>query len=134
MDLEERRDVPGAERLTLGHHGGLPATPAPLRAPSTLRTFGATLAVEDRNRCRVPPDLRDIVRYDEGDVRLLHEGHRARLQLRLADTGFRLEAHEGLPRALTKPIEDLGRRLQVQAQDAVAARDLAGLFLRGREI
>src|SRR5437667_153332 len=37
-DLEERGDMPGAERLTLGHHGGWPATPARPRAPSILRT------------------------------------------------------------------------------------------------
>src|SRR2546425_11496 len=38
MDLEERGHVPGAKGLTLGHHGGWPATPVPPRAPSTLRT------------------------------------------------------------------------------------------------
>src|SRR3989442_7606183 len=127
--------MPRGKTPSPSNPGGV-GPPHPLRCERLrpFERFGATLAVEDRNRCRVPLDLRDIVRYDEVDVRLFHEGHRARLQLRLADTGFRLEAHEGLLRALTKPIEDLGRRLQVQAQDAVAARDLAGLVLRGREI
>src|SRR5438093_6577367 len=101
-----------------------------------LRPFeglGATLPVEDRDGRRVALDLRDIVRDDEVDVRLLDEGHRARFQFRLADTGFRFEAHEGLLRTLAKPIEDLGRRLQVQAQDAIAARALpAWLFPGGK--
>src|SRR5213594_1452094 len=102
-----------------------------------LRTFERlrpTLAVEDRDGGRVPLDLGDVVRHDEVDVRLFDEGHRARLQVRLADARLRLEPHKGLLCALAKPIEDLGRRLQVQTQDAIAARDLAGLFFRGREI
>src|SRR5437899_3869125 len=110
--------------------------PHPLRR-ERLRPFerlGATLAVEDRDGRRVPLDFGDVVCHDEVDVRLFYKGHRAGFQLRLADTGFRLEAHEGLLRALAKPIEDLGRRLQVQAQDAIAARDLAGLLFRGREV
>src|SRR2546425_4266949 len=110
--------------------------PHPLRR-ERLRPFerlGATLAVEDRDGRRVPLDFGDVVCHDEVDVCLFYKGHREGFQLRLADTGFRLEAHEGLLRALAKPIEDLGRRLQVQAQDAIAARDLAGLLFRGREV
>src|SRR5213594_2296659 len=93
----------------------------------------ATLAVEDRNRRRVPLDLGDVVRHDEVDVRLFDEGHRTRLPVRLADARFRLEADQGLLRALAEPIEALGRWLQVQTQNPIAARDLAG-FLRRREV
>src|SRR3989454_12017305 len=94
-------------------------------------TLFRSLAVEDRNRRRVPLDLGDVVRHDEVDVRLFDEGHRTRLQVRLADARFRLEADQGLLRALAEPIEDLGRWLQVQTQNPIAARDLAG-FLRPR--
>src|SRR2546427_1293466 len=110
--------------------------PHPLGRES-LRTFERlrpTLAVEDRDGGRVPLDLGDVVCHDEVDVRLFHERHRPGLQFRFADARFRLEANQGLLRAFAEPIEDLRRRLQVQTQDAIAARDLAGLFFRGREI
>src|SRR2546427_1185782 len=110
--------------------------PHPLGRES-LRTFERlrpTLAVEDRDGGRVPLDLGDVVCDDEVDVRLFHERHRPGLQFRFTDARFRLEANQGLLRAFAEPIEDLRRRLQVQTQDAIAARDLAGLFFRGREI
>src|SRR5207245_7095004 len=104
-----------------------PAPPHPLGREG-LRPFErlrATLAVEDRNRRRVPLDLGDVVRHDEVDVRLFDEGHRTRLQVRLADARFRLEADQGLLRALAEPIDDLVRWLQVQRQITMAARGRA---------
>src|SRR5207245_11454911 len=58
--------------------------PHPFRC-ERLRPFErlrATPAVEDRDGRRVPLDLRHVVRYDEVDVRLFHEGPRARFQPR----------------------------------------------------
>src|SRR5256712_9370752 len=104
--------------------------PHPLRREGLrpLERLRATFAVEDRDGGRVPLDLRDVVCHDEVDVRLFDERHRPGLQFRFTDARFRLEANQGLLRAFAEPIEDLRRRLQVQTQDAIAARDLAGLF------
>src|SRR3972149_10975036 len=87
----------------------------------TLERVGPPLAIDDEDGRLVPLDLRDIVRDDEVEVRLLQECEGFLHQLRWPHVSLRLEAHEGALRVLPECREDLRGRLEFAADRPPAA-------------
>src|SRR5205809_988708 len=97
-----------------------------------LERFRPALLVYDEDRRPPALDLRDVVRDDEVEADLLHQGERAGLQLGRAHARLRLEPDQHL-RPLAEGGQDLRRRGELEGDRPAAGRDLALRLLR-REV